>query len=300
MAGLLQGVFPPLVTPFTADGAVDFGAFEANLDAYAPAAFGGALVLGSNGEAHVLEEAEKLALIANARRRVPGTLLAGCGLESTAATIALVRKAADAGADLALLLPPHYFRARVDDELLRRHYEAVAESSPIPILFYSVPAVSGVTLSPPLAAALARHPRIAGVKESTGDMALLGRLKAAVPESFAIVCGSGPVYYPALCLGAKAGILAVACCLPEATVALHEAFAASDHTRARRLQEAIAPIATAVTVTHGVPALKAAMDLADLSGGWPRAPLAPVSPTVYEELRSLMLRTRETLASLSA
>ena len=300
MAELLQGVFPPLVTPFRADGAIDFAAFEANLETYASVGFSGALVLGSNGEAHVLEEAEKLALIASARRHAPGTLLAGCGLESTAATLALVKKAADAGADMALLLPPHYFRARIDDDLLRKHYETIAEASPIPILFYSVPAVTGLTLSPSLARALAAHPRIAGVKESTGDMALLGRLKAAVPDSFAIVCGSGPVYYPALCLGAKAGILAVACCLPDATVALHRAFAASDHTRARRLQEALAPIATAVTASHGVPALKAAMDLAGLRGGFARAPLAQVSPTVYEELRSLLVRTRETLASLSA
>jgi 4-hydroxy-2-oxoglutarate aldolase len=300
MAGLLQGVFPPLVTPFTEEGAVDFEAFEANLAAYRTTGLAGALVLGSNGEAHVLETSEKLALIASARRGTPGTLLAGCGLESTAATISLVNQAADAGADMALVLPPYYFRARVDDQLLRRHYESIAEAAKIPILFYSVPAVTGITLSPALAASLAAHPRIAGVKESTGDIALLGRLKAAVPDSFAIVCGSGPVYYPALCLGARAGILAVACCLPEATVALDRAFAAADHRRARLLQEALATIATAVTASHGVPALKAAMNLAGLRGGWPRAPLAPVNGAVYEELRALVLRTRETLASLSA
>jgi len=300
MAGVLEGVFPPLVTPFTAAGQVDHAAFQANLESYSGAGLAGSLVLGSNGEAHVLDESEKLQLIASARRGTKGMLLAGCGLEATDATTVLVKKAAAAGADLALLLPPHYFRARTDDDLLRRHYETVAEASPIPVLFYSVPAVTGVTLSPGLAKALAAHPRVAGVKESTGDMALLGRLKAAVPDAFAIVCGSGPVYYPALCLGARAGILAIACCLPEGSVALHDAFTAADHARARRLQEALAPLATAVTVTHGVPGLKAAMTLNGLSGGWPRAPLAPVTPAVYEELRVLLARTKDSLASLSA
>src|SRR5262245_50557150 len=114
MAGMLEGVFPPLVTPFTAQGAVDYAAFEANLEAYRPAGLAGTLVLGSNGEAHVLEEHEKLELVRAARRGTQGTLLAGCGLESTAATADLVRKIADAGADVALLLPPHYFRSRVD------------------------------------------------------------------------------------------------------------------------------------------------------------------------------------------
>lgn len=288
-ASRLRGILPPLVTPFTDAGELDLAAFGANLESCASAGVSGLLVLGSNGEAPALEESEKLALVAAARRRCPELpLLAGTGLESTRATIALTRKVADLGADAALVLPPFYFKARMTEEALRRHYEAVADAAPIPILLYSVPVVTGFAFSPGLVAALAAHPNLVGIKESGGDVALLGRIVAATPEGFATVCGSAPVIYPALCVGACAGILAVACCAPRATVALYEAFVAGDHARARKLQHALTPLAAAVTASHGVPGLKAAMELAGLRGGNARAPLLPVTPAVRDELAELL------------
>jgi 4-hydroxy-2-oxoglutarate aldolase len=289
LAGRLRGIFPPLVTPFTSEGALDLAAFEANLESYQGCGLAGLLVLGSNGEASLLDEPEKLALV-RAARRAGGDqlLLAGVGLESTQATIALARKAADAGADAVLVLPPFYFRSRMSDDVLRRHFEAVADASRVPVLLYSVPQVTGAGLSPALVAALQRHPNVAGIKESSGDVALLGRIAAAAPASFAALCGSGPVIYPALCVGARGGILAVACCSPRPAAQLFEAVQRGDHARARRLQEALLPLAAAVTSGHGVPGLKAAMELAGFRGGSPRAPLAPVGPAVREELRALL------------
>jgi len=291
LAGRLRGIFPPLVTPFTSDGALDLSAFEANLEAYADTALAGFLVLGSNGEANVLEESEKLELI-RAARRLAGDkpLLAGAGLESTRGTIALTRKAADAGADAVLVLSPFYFKARMTDEALRRHFEAVAEASPVPVLLYSVPAVTGASLSLGVVTAFLQHSNVAGIKESSGDIALLGRIAAVAPGSFATICGSGPVIYPALCVGARAGILAVACCCPRQAAALHAAYAAGDHARARGLQEALLPLAAAVSSGHGVPGLKAAMELAGFRGGSVRAPLLPVAGSVREELGALLRR----------
>jgi 4-hydroxy-2-oxoglutarate aldolase len=289
LAGRLRGIFPPLVTPFTSEGALDLAAFEANLESYQGTGVHGFLVLGSNGEAPVLDESEKLALVRAARKRgADKPLLAGVGLESTQATISLARKAADAGADGVLVLPPFYFRARMSDDVLRKHFEAVAEASPVPVLLYSVPQVTGSSLSPALVAALCRHPKVAGMKESSGDVALMSRLAASAPDSFAALCGSGPVIYPALCVGARGGILAVACCAPRPAARLYEAVQAADHARARRLQELLLPLALAVTAGHGVPGLKAAMDLAGFRGGSPRAPLLPVSAAVRDELASLL------------
>jgi 4-hydroxy-2-oxoglutarate aldolase len=291
LAGRLRGIFPPLVTPFTSDGALDLSAFEANLEAYADTGLAGFLVLGSNGEVNLLEESEKLELIRAARRLAGGKpLLAGAGLESTRATIALARRAADAGADAVLVLSPFYFRTRMTDEALRRHFEAVAEASPVPVLLYSVPAVTGASLSVGVVTALTQHANVAGIKESSGDIALLGRIAAAAPSSFATICGSGPVIYPALCVGARAGILAVACCCPRQAAALHAAYQAGDHARARRLQEALLPLAAAVSSGHGVPGLKAAMELAGFRGGSVRAPLLPVAESVREELGVLLRR----------
>jgi 4-hydroxy-2-oxoglutarate aldolase len=290
MAAVLEGIVPPLVTPFRDDGALDLHGFESNLDSYAAEDLSGYLVLGSNGEAASLEEEEKLALVRSARRLSKGrTLLVGTGLESTRATIAFTRKAADAGADAALVLTPSYYKAQMTAEAWRRHFEAVAEASPVPVLLYSVPAFTGIPFPPAVASALASHPNVRGMKESSGDIGLLGRILGSVPESFAVACGNAPVLYPALCVGAAAGIVAVACCAPRPAAALYRAAMAGDHARARRLQEALTPLSVAM-VAHGVAGLKMAVDLSGRRGGAVRAPLLAPPPAARDELQRLLAR----------
>jgi 4-hydroxy-2-oxoglutarate aldolase len=292
----LRGVIPPLVTPFHADGGVDLASFEANVEALSAHDLAGFLVLGSNGEAASLDGGERRALVAAARRRAPGRfLLAGTGMESTRATIAATREAAGEGADAALVLTPHYYRSRMTAEALRRHFEAVAEASPVPVYLYSVPAFTGLAWPADLAPALAAHPRIAGMKESSGDVGLLGRIVSSVPASFEVACGNAPVFYPALCVGAAGGVLAVANCAPRPAIALHRAFLAGDHARARRIQEALTPLAAAVTTTHGVAGLKRAMGLAGLRGGEVRPPLLPAPDSVVDEVRPLLERAEAAL-----
>jgi 4-hydroxy-2-oxoglutarate aldolase len=293
LAARVRGVLPPVVTPFRSDGAVDIAAFEANLDLYTPHDLAGVLVLGSNGEAGSLEEGEKLVLVGVARARTRGRiLLVGTGLESTRATINLTKKVADQGADAALVLTPHYYKARMTPDALARHFEAVADASPIPILLYSVPAFTGLAWPAGLAETLEAHPRIVGIKESSGDVGLLARLRAGTPASFAVVCGSAPTFYPALCVGASAGILAAACCVPRVVAALYRAYEAGDHPRARDLQRALMPLALAVTAGHGVAGLKAAMDAAGFHGGEVRAPLLPASDAARREFAELVAQVR--------
>jgi len=285
----LRGVIPPLVTPFRADGALDLAAFEANVEALAAHELAGFLVLGSNGEAASLDDEEKLALVAAARRLLPRRfLLVGTGIESTRGTVALTRKAAEAGADAVLVLTPHFYKGRMTAEALRLHFEAVADASPVAVYAYSVPAFTGLPWPPGLAPALAAHPRIAGMKESSGDIGLMGRVVSSVPARFEVACGNALVFYPALCVGASGGILAVANVAPRPAIALQRAFVAGDHARARRIQEALTPLAAAVTTTHGVPGLKLAMGLAGLRGGEVRAPLLPAPPSVLDEIRPLL------------
>lgn len=227
------------------------------------------------------------------RRRANGRLvLVGTGMEATAATVALTAKAADAGADAVLVLTPHYYKAQMTVDALRGHFESVADASPIPVYLYSVPVFTGIPFPAALAAAMAQHPNVAGMKESSGDLGLMSRVLAAVPSTFTVACGSASVLYPALCLGAQAGILAVACCAPDAAAAVYRAFATGDHERARRLQLALTPLATAVTTTHGVPGLKLAMDVAGFRGGHPRRPLLPAPASAREELQRLLDQAR--------
>jgi 4-hydroxy-2-oxoglutarate aldolase len=292
----LGGVVPPLVTPFREDGSLDRAAFEANLEGLGAAGLAGFLVLGSNGEATSLDEAEKLELLAAARRVLPGRfLVAGTGTESTRGTVALTRKAADLGADAVLVLTPSFYRARMSEEALRRHFAAVADASPVPVYLYSVPAFTGLAWPPGLAASLAAHPRIAGMKESSGDVGLLGRIVDTVPADFEVACGNAPIFYAALCAGAVGGVLAVANCVPRLVVALHDAFRDDDHSRARLLQKALTPLAVAVTTNWGVAGLKGAMDLAGLRGGAVRAPLLPLPDPAREEIRRLLDRARAAL-----
>jgi 4-hydroxy-2-oxoglutarate aldolase len=294
-----QGIFPPVVTPFQPDGGLDLRAFEVNFATHAQQAFAGFLVLGSNGEAGSLDVQEKLALVRAARRQAAGRLLlVGTGCESTSATIALTRAVADEGADAALVLTPHYYRAQMTSEALRRHFVALADASPIPVLLYSVPQFTGLTFPVELAADLATHPNVHGMKESSGDIGLLGRITTRVPASYSVLCGAAPVLYPALCLGASGGIVAVACCAPRAVLALEAAFRAGQHARALQLQRLLAPLATAVSGGHGVAGLKAAMDLCGLQGGLPRAPLLPVTPAVRTELAGLLRRLDDDLNAL--
>ncbi len=289
----LRGVIPPLVTPFGADGEADLAAFTANLERLNGYDLGGFLVLGSTGEAASLDEPEKLALVEAARRAAGGRfLLVGTGTESTRGTIELTRRVAGLGADAALVLTPHYFKTRMTVEALRRHFEAVAEASPIPVYPYSVPAFTGLSWSPELSAALAPHPRIAGMKESSGDVGLLARIVATAPSGFEVACGNAPVFYPALCVGAVAGILAVANCAPRETIALLRAFEAGDHVRARRIQEALTPLALALTVRHGVAGLKQAMTLVGLQGGHLRPPLLPAPSGLEHEIVPLLEKVR--------
>jgi 4-hydroxy-2-oxoglutarate aldolase len=284
----LRGVIPPLVTPFHADGGLDLEAFASSLEALAAHDFAGFLALGSTGEAGSLDEDEKLLLVAAARSTVPGRfLLVGTGLESTRATVSLTRKVIDLGADAVLVLTPCYYKNRMTVEALRRHFEAVADASSVPVYLYSVPAFTGLPWPADLTPALAAHPRIRGLKESSGDINLFARITASVPNGFETACGNATVFYPALCLGAAGGVLGVSNCAPEATLALYEAFVAGDHETARRIQRALLPLASAM-VTNGVAGLKLGMGLAGMRGGTVRAPLLPAAPSLLEEIRPLL------------
>jgi len=245
------------------------------------------VVCGSNGEAATLEPDERLALV-KAAREASGTVVAGTGLESTRGTIELTRRAADLGADAVLVLTPHFYANRMSPDALRRYYLAVAEAAPVPVLLYSVPVFTGIAIPPELTIELGRHSGIAGIKDSSGDVAALSRVAGGCGEGFWVASGSAPTFYPSLCAGARAGVLALACCAPEAVVALHRAFERGDHGEALRLHRLIGGLAEAVSRRYGVAGLKAAMDLAGLRGGSVRAPLLPVDDTGRRELETLL------------
>ena len=279
-----------MVTVFDRMGEIDAPAISRNVAQWIQAGVGGVVALGSNGEAPFIEESEADRVIGAARDSVPRdrVLLVGTGRESTRATIAASARAAALGADAVLVRTPSFYKARMTPDVFVRHYTAVADATPVPVLLYNVPAVTGVNLTADAVGRLASHPNIIGVKETGSDTAQFAAFVAAAPDRFAVIAGSAPTFYPSLCVGATGGILAVSCVLPALCVELHEHFRAGRHDQARALQQRLTPLAKLVTTGLGIAALKKAMDLVGFAGGEPRAPLAPLNADATTQVREAL------------
>jgi 4-hydroxy-2-oxoglutarate aldolase len=171
---------------------------------------------------------------------------------------------------------------------LQTHYVAVADSSPVPVLLYNFAAAFGVNLPTETIAALAAHPNVKGLKESGGDVSQVADQVVRTPVSFPVVVGAAPALYASLCVGASGAVVAAANVIPELLIDLYTAASRGDQARALMLQRAVTPLARAVTTGGGVPALKAAMNLAGYQGGWPRAPLMPASDATVDALRRML------------
>lgn len=281
----LSGIIPPLATPFKEEE-LDLVSFRRNLTMYNQTRLHGYLVLGSNGEAAYLEGREREMLIVAARDMTPPdkVLLVGTGCESTRATIQFTKLAGQYGANYALVLPPSYYRAQMTKERLFEHYQRVADGANIPILLYNVPFATGINMTPDLVLALARHPNIVGIKDSSGDMQQLSEIIRLAPKDFAVLVGASPMLFPALCLGAAGGILAVANVVPSVCLRIFWAFEDGDYVAAHEMHHLLAPLAAMVTSKYGVAGLKLAMNLAGLKGGDVRSPLTPIKDPVIQGL----------------
>jgi 4-hydroxy-2-oxoglutarate aldolase len=177
-----------------------------------------------------------------------------------------------------LVITPWYYKGAMTGDVLRQHFEAVADDSPVPVLLYNMPANTGVNLPVATVAELARHPNIVGIKDSAGDIGQLWGLIHSTPDDFMVICGNTSAFLPALLLGAKGGILALANVAPRETVALYEAVRAGRLDEARELNDRLVPVGVAVTRSYGIAGLKTALDMLGYVGGKPRPPLR--SPSV--------------------
>src|SRR5262249_11902881 len=163
----LTGVLAPLPTPFADDDRLDVVRLRAAVEWWVASPLTGFVVLGSNGEAVLMDDEECDRVVDVARAIVPRhrPLIAGTGRESTRATIRATKRAAELGADAVLVRTPGFFKSQMTGDVFMRHYIAVADASPVPVLLYNFPAVTGVNLLPPTGGPLAEHPHIAGIEE---------------------------------------------------------------------------------------------------------------------------------------
>ncbi len=275
---VITGIFPALTTPFEADGAVSLSGLRKNIACYNQTAIAGYVILGSTGESVLLgpEEADSV-LVAAKEAAVPEKLLiAGTGAESTAETIARTRRAAALGYQVALVKTPYYYKPAYRAETYIHHYRAVADASPIPILLYSVPIFTGISLETPEILELSQHPNILGIKDSSGVIQRVAEVVASAPASFHVLTGGAAVVYPALCVGARGAILALAGALPEKCAELYHLVQSGQHDRAKALQLLLAQASKRILTEGSIAGLKYAMDLRGYQGGLPRPPLLPL------------------------
>jgi 4-hydroxy-2-oxoglutarate aldolase len=287
----LRGAFPPIPTPFDRQGNVALQALVENLERWNQHDLAGYVVLGSNGEAVYLSDDEKRMVWEAARGAIPSDklLIAGTGAESTRQTIALTRIAAQAGADAALVVTPHYYNPLMTPDSLLPHYRAVADDSPIPILIYNVPKFTNVSLDAATIARAAEHPNIVGEKDTSGNVLLLAETVLLAGPDFQVLAGSAGFLLASLAVGAVGGVMALANIAPEQAIDIYRKFKAGRWEGAADLQRRMIPVNNAVTARYGIAGLKAALDMLGYYGGPVRSPLLDLTDQDRDALRGILV-----------
>lgn len=286
----LAGVFPPIPTPFRTDGDVDLSKLASNLDRWGREPLSGYVVGGSNGEFVFLSSEERVAVVKAARQAIPHDrlLIAGSGMESTRETLVMTERMAEAGADAAIVVTPCYYTSQMDGPALENHYLTLAEASPLPLILYSVPANTGIDLPLETVIHLARHERIIGIKDSSGNLTKIGLMIHQTPDDFQVLAGSAGFVLGALALGAVGMVAALANIASAELAMLLSCVHDGDFAQAREIQLGLLKVNSAVTSIYGVAGLKTAMDLLGYYGGPVRAPLLALGESQKEDLRNIL------------
>ncbi len=272
----LPSVMPALITPFDADGEIDLDAHHHNLDVLVGRGVTGFLVAGSTGEGPYLEPGERGRLLAAARAAHGDRIYLTCGVaaESLRQGIGQVTEAAAEGAESAVVLTPTSL-ARGNHAAVHDYYLGLAEASPIPILLYSVPAVTGYELPIDQIVMLSAHPNIVGMKDSGGRPVRIQELRSRIDDGFVIHAGASSMLAQSMAAGGGGAITASANYVPEfvrhVVETSHRSQAAAD-----LLQQRLTILVREVE-SHGIPGTKAAAAEAGLRPGFPRAPLRPLT-----------------------
>lgn len=285
-----DGVFIPVPTPFRGDEVAP-DRLGANLQRWNATALAGYVVLGSTGEFPMLSEVERDRVLAAAREAIPRekTFIAGTGANSTSHTIRQTRRAAELGADAAIVITPHYFTKPMSQPAAQiRHYLAVAEASPIPIMIYNFPLNTGINLEADTVAKIAAHPNVCGIKDSSGNMPQGAQIIDQTPKTFHVLVGAASALLPSLAIGSAGGILALG------VIAAREFCEVYSLARSGRWGEAREIAARMMVADRGIPGrygiggLKAALDLQGFYGGPCRAPLGTPDGDAVEDIKEVL------------
>jgi 4-hydroxy-2-oxoglutarate aldolase len=283
----LQGIFPPIATPFDHNGDIYPAKVRHNVEKWNRTALAGYVVMGSTGESVMLTADEKYTMWELvAKHAAPEKLLiAGTGMEGVRETVALTNRAAEMGYKAAMVRTPHYYKNlvnRADAQAL--YFRAVADQSRIPLIIYNWPQATGVDIPVEAVVALSEHPNVIAIKESSGNLEKVMQMIREVKHGFQVLVGSAPTLWPSLLMGASGAILAYANAAPYSVIAIWEAWRTREEAAGLDWQNRIGRPSALVTTKYGIPGLKYAMDLNGYYGGPPRLPLVAPTPEAKKEI----------------
>jgi 4-hydroxy-2-oxoglutarate aldolase len=283
----LQGIFPPIATPFDASGNIYPVKVQHNVEKWNRTSLAGYVVMGSTGESVMVTTDEKVAMWELVAQHAASDklLIAGTGMESVRETVCLTNRAAEMGYKAAMVRTPFYYKNlvnRADAQVL--YYRSVADQSKIPLIIYNWPQATGVDIPVEAVVAISEHPNVIAIKESSGSLEKVMQMIREVKHGFQVLVGSAPTLWPSLLMGACGAILAYANAAPYSVIAIWEAYRTREEAAGLDWQNRIGRASALVTTRYGVPGLKYAMDLNGYYGGPPRLPLCPPTEAAKREI----------------
>ncbi|GAB3131589.1 4-hydroxy-tetrahydrodipicolinate synthase [Novispirillum itersonii subsp. nipponicum] len=285
---LLQGSITALITPFTADGAIDAKAFQDFVAWQIAEGTDGVVPVGTTGESPTLSHDEHKRVvelcIEVAKGKVP--VIAGSGANSTHETIDLTRHAQEAGADAALLVVPYYNKPT--QEGLYQHFKAVHDATDIPLVLYNIPGRSVVDMSVETMKRLADLPRIVGVKDATADLARPLRTRVVIGTEFIQLSGEDATVTAFLAQGGHGCISVTSNIAPRLCGDLHDAWAAGDYAKAFEIRDRLMAVHDAMFCETSPAPVKYAASLLGKCTDYVRLPMLPATEGARAKVREAM------------
>jgi len=289
-----KGIIAALTTPFK-DECIYPEKLRENIDKYNATGLSGYVIAGSTGESAYLSDDECITLIREAKKSSSKNkkIIAGTARESVKNTVDLTNRAADAGADAALVCTPHYYKSDMTHTALKKYYLSLAEKSRIPIIIYNIPQNTGISVDKELIITLLKHPHILGIKDSSGNLTFFEEISPYLSPEKSFLLGAGSLIFPGLVMGASGGILRLASVVPRLCTQLYELYTNKKWEKAKKLQLDLVPLNQSVTRQHGISAAKFALDLLGYYGGPCRLPLTPPGSTVKNEIEVILTKLKQ-------
>jgi 4-hydroxy-tetrahydrodipicolinate synthase len=284
---VFTGVYVPLVTPFSADGAVDFAALRRLVDWVIENGASGVVPCGTTGESPTLSHTEHEQVIARTvdytAGRVP--VIAGTGSNCTAEAVALTAHAEEMGVDGMLLIAPYYNRP--NQAGIIEHFKAVAAATTKPLILYNIPKRTGINMEPATVITLSKVPNITGIKEASGDIDQIMTIIQGT-EEFSVLTGDDNLLFTLCALGGHGGICTSSHFLPGEWVRLVDLVAAGELAEARALHYRLLPLAKGLFCEPNPVPLKAALAMVGMPVGDPRLPLVAATDQCKATVRAAL------------